>query len=182
MLFTILFTFPFIISYSSITLLLRASTFLFALNTFNSSDTFIFNFSLFLYTSYLSWIYVAWLRKLEAREIEEASLDASITWVRFGWLAKLWSRYGTDEYTKHHWPYSGTILWRKALKILGQIEVRSLGTLSGEDWPTRPTIISFAHRWSNILLSLFKKIILSKLASWNHIFNIFNGCLLRAHR
>ena len=39
-LFTILFTFPFIISSNSITLLLSASTFLFALKTFNNSNNF----------------------------------------------------------------------------------------------------------------------------------------------
>ena len=100
--------FPFIIPYSSITLVFSLSIFSLALNSLIRSAIFMRSFSLSLPISHDLYSLVASLKKLEATDIDEAYFDNNISCVNVFDSAKLWEMYDAVGNTILHWAHSQT--------------------------------------------------------------------------
>lgn len=89
MLFTSLFTLPLIMSYNSITLLLRLSTFEFALNSFMRSSILYFSFYFSFARLNFFYIYTALFKKFDAIDIDEAYFEIKTICVNYDFYAEL---------------------------------------------------------------------------------------------
>lgn len=128
---TSLLTFPFIISSSSRTLLLRVSILLFAFISFIKSSTFPRSLSFSFWMLHSFYISAALFRKFEATEIEETSFDIRTIWVSYGYCAALEQYYDVVGSTIHRSLYSKTIFFDFSLIFSGNSLIRNLKSLFG---------------------------------------------------